>query len=317
MSTTAEYLVTGGAGFIGSHLVRALLADGKHVRVLDSFLTGKRANLTDVEANPSLEIVEGDIRDKGAVETCMRGVRYVLHQAALPSVPRSVSDPATTLSIGVDGTLNVLQAAHDAGCERVVYASSSSIYGDTPTLPKVESMLPTPLSPYAVSKLCGEHLCKTFTHLHALPTIALRYFNVFGPRQDPASQYAAVVPRFATLLLKRQAPLIHGDGGQTRDFTYIDNVVHANLLACRAAEPAWGLAFNIACGERISVLELVTRLARACGAEGVEPQHDAARAGDVRHSLADISRARELLKFAPQVDLDEGLRRTVEWYRQA
>ena len=317
MGEAFEYLVTGGAGFIGSHLVRSLLAGGARVRVLDNFLTGKRANLEDVASSSSLEIVEGDIRDAGTVQKSVRGVRFVLHQAALPSVPRSVSDPATTLSIGVDGTLNVLQAAREAGCERVVYASSSSVYGNTPTLPKSESMLPGPLSPYAVSKLCGEHLCATFTHLHSLPTVVLRYFNVFGPRQDPTSNYAAVVPRFAAALLAGEAPVIYGDGEQTRDFTYIDNVVDANLLACRAAEPAWGLAINIACGERISVKSLATRLGRACGAADIAPRHDPARAGDVRHSQADISRAVDLLHFAPQVDLDEGLRRTVEWYRNA
>ncbi len=313
----ADYLITGGAGFIGSHLTRALLADGARVRVLDNFLTGRRENLADLAGNPSLAVVEGDIRDAGTVREASKGIRFVLHQAALPSVPRSVNDPATTLAIGVEGTLNVLLAARDAGCERLVYASSSSVYGNTPTLPKTESMLPTPLSPYAVSKLTGEHLCAAFTHLFRLPTVSLRYFNVFGPRQDPASQYAAVVPRFVTALLAGEPPVIYGDGEQTRDFTFIENVVRANRLACEAGEPAWGLAVNVACGERISLKELARRIGVACGREEVAPRHDPPRPGDVRHSLADISRAGDLLGFRPQVGLDEGLRRTVEWYRGA
>ncbi|MFQ5718248.1 MAG: SDR family oxidoreductase [Acidobacteriota bacterium] len=317
MGAAADYLVTGGAGFIGSHLVRALLADGAQVRVLDNFLTGKRANLDDVAASPALEIIEGDIRDLATVRDCMKQVRFVLHQAALPSVPRSVSDPATTLSIGVDGTLNVLTGAKAAGCERVVYASSSSVYGNTPTLPKVETMLPAPLSPYAVSKLCGEHLCATFTHLHGLPTVSLRYFNVFGPRQDPRSQYAAVVPRFVTAILAGEPPCIYGDGEQTRDFTYIDNVVQANRLACEAGEGAWGVAMNVACGRRVSVAELARRIGTACGSETISPRHEPSRAGDVRDSLADISRATEVLGFTPAVGLDDGLSRTVEWYRTA
>jgi nucleoside-diphosphate-sugar epimerase len=237
----SDYLITGGAGFIGSHLARALLADGARVRVLDNFLTGRKENLADLSGNSALTNIEGDIRDAGTLHDAMKGVRYVMQQAAHPSDPRTVSDPATTLSIGVEGTLNVLLGARDAGCQRLVYASSSSVYGNTPTLPKTESMLPTPLSPYAVSKLTGEHLCAAFTHLYRLPTVSLRYFNVFGPRQDPASQYAAVVPRFATALLAGEAPVIYGDGEQTRDFTYLDNVVRANRLACEAGEPAWGL----------------------------------------------------------------------------
>lgn len=313
----AEFLVTGGAGFIGSHLVRHLLGEGAQVRVLDNFLTGRRENLADVEENPALRIIEGDIRDAGDVAEAMKGVQYVLHQAALPSVPRSVADPVTSMAIGVDGTLNILMAARDAGVKRVVYASSSSIYGDTPVLPKIETMSPTPLSPYAISKLTGEHLCAVFSRLHGLPTVALRYFNVFGPRQDPASTYAAVVPKFVTNSLKGEPSLIYGDGGQTRDFTYIDNVVAANRLACEADEPAWGKAMNVACGERISVLELFQRIARACGHEGLKPRHEEVRAGDVRHSLADISRASELLGFVPGVDLEDGLVRTIDWYRQS
>jgi nucleoside-diphosphate-sugar epimerase len=310
-----DYLITGGAGFIGSHLVRSLLADGARVRVLDNFLTGSRDNLADVSDNPSLKIIEGDIRDASSVEDAMSGVEYVLHQAALPSVPRSVADPLTTMAIGVDGTLAVLRAAQAAGVKRVVYASSSSVYGDTPTLPKVETMSPTPLSPYAVSKLTGEHLCAVFTHLHKLPTVALRYFNVFGPRQDPASEYAAVVPKFVTASLAGKPSLIYGDGGQTRDFTFIDNVVHANRSACEAPEPAWGQAMNIACGERLSIGDLADRIAGSCGHDDLTPRFEPSRPGDVRHSLADISKAQELIGYDPQVGLDEGLVRTVDWYR--
>jgi nucleoside-diphosphate-sugar epimerase len=247
----------------------------------------------------------------------MKGVGWVLHQAALPSVPRSVADPSTTLSIGIDGTLRVLEAARDAGVKRVVYASSSSIYGDTPTLPKHEAMTPTPRSPYAISKLAGEQLCGVFTRIHGLPTVGLRYFNVFGPRQDPGSEYAAVVPKFVTRALAGEQPIIYGDGGQTRDFTYIDNVVRVNRLACDAAEPAWGEAFNVACGERISVNELAARICGACGHPDLQPVYEPARAGDVRHSLADVARARDLLGFSPDVSLEEGLARTVAWYRQA
>jgi nucleoside-diphosphate-sugar epimerase len=311
----SDYLITGGAGFIGSHLVRSLLADGARVRVLDNFLTGRRENLADVADNPSLKIIEGDVRDAADVEGAMQGVEYVLHQAALPSVPRSVADPVTTMAIGVDGTLTVLRAAQAAGVKRVVYASSSSVYGDTPTLPKVESMSPTPLSPYAVSKLTGEHLCAVFTHLHKLPTVALRYFNVFGPRQDPASEYAAVVPKFVTASLAGKPSLIYGDGGQTRDFTFIDNVVQANRAACVAPEPAWGKAVNIACGERLSVADLAEKIAQACGHGDLEPRFEPSRPGDVRHSLADITQARELIGYDPKVSLEEGLARTVDWYK--
>ncbi|MFQ5670902.1 MAG: SDR family oxidoreductase [Acidobacteriota bacterium] len=312
-----EFAVTGGAGFVGSHLVQSLLDEGARVRVVDNFLTGRRENLDGVTGHPALRITEGDIRELSTLREVFRGVRYVLHQAALPSVPRSVQDPATTLSIGVQGTLNVLLAAREAGCERVVYASSSSVYGDTPTLPKSESMVPSPLSPYAVSKLAGEHLCATFTHLHQFPTVSLRYFNVFGPRQDPASQYSAVVPCFVTAALKGEAPTIYGDGGQSRDFTYVDNVVEANRLACQAEKPAWGLAVNIACGERIDLMELIRLIGKACRRDDIQPHHEPPRPGDVRHSLADISRARDLIGFQPAVKVEEGLRQTVAWYARS
>jgi len=315
--TATEVLITGGAGFIGSHLVRGWLAEGARVRVLDNFLTGRRENLADVQGQPGLTIIEGDIRDAATVETAMRGVRWVQHQAAMPSVPRSVAEPHLSLSIGVAGTLNILEAARRHGVERVVYASSSSIYGDTPVLPKTESMVPGPLSPYAVSKLAGEQLCRVWTHLHGLPTVALRYFNVFGPRQDPGSPYSAVIPRFATAALAGDPPVIYGDGDQTRDFTFIDNVVLANRLACTAAEPAWGRAMNIAGGRRISLLDLCEKIAVLCGRPGLQPRNEAPRPGDVRHSLADVALAEELLGARTVVDLDEGLARTVAWYKSA
>jgi nucleoside-diphosphate-sugar epimerase len=310
-----QILVTGGAGFIGSHLAHDLVARGARVRVLDNFLTGRRENLKSLAGNPLLEVIEGDIRDLAAVTAAMRGVRYVFHEAALPSVPRSVEDPATSLGIGIQGTLNVLAAARAGGCERVVYASSSSVYGNTPALPKAESMLPTPLSPYAVSKLAGEHLCAVFTHVHRLPTVALRYFNVFGPRQDPASAYAAVVPRFITATLAGEPPVIYGDGEQTRDFTYIQDVIEANLAACAAPPEAWGLAYNIACGGRIGLLDLAGRIARLIGRTTTPPRYEAPRPGDVRDSQADISRAARLLGWRPAVTLDEGLARTIDYYR--
>jgi UDP-N-acetylglucosamine/UDP-N-acetyl-alpha-D-glucosaminouronate 4-epimerase len=317
MSAAAEFLITGGAGFIGSHLARAFLDQGARIRVLDNYLTGRRENLADLAGNARLTIIEGDIRDVSSVDAAMRGVQCVLHQAALPSVPRSVADPKLSLSIGVDGTLAVLSAARDQRVSRVVYASSSSIYGDTPVLPKAESMVPMPMSPYAVSKLAGEHLCRAFTHLHGLPTVSLRYFNVFGPRQDPKSEYAAVVPRFVTAFLAGEQPVIYGDGEQTRDFTFIDDVVLANRLACEAPEKAWGMAMNIACGGRISLNDLAQRLGRLCGRPAISPRHDPPRAGDVRHSLADVARARDLIGYAPTVGLDQGLARTVDWYRSA
>ena len=315
--TATEVLITGGAGFIGSHLVRGWLAEGARVRVLDNFLTGRRENLADVEGQAGLTIIEGDVRDAAAVETAMKGVRWVQHQAAMPSVPRSVAEPHLSLSIGVTGTLNILEAARRLGVERVVYASSSSIYGDTPVLPKTESMVPGPLSPYAVSKLAGEQLCRVWTHLHGLPTVALRYFNVFGPRQDPGSPYSAVIPRFATAALAGEPPVIYGDGEQTRDFTFIENVVLANRLACTAPEPAWGRAMNIAGGRRISLIDLCGRIAALCGQPQLKPRHEASRPGDVRHSLADVALAEELLGARTVVDLDEGLARTVAWYKGA
>ncbi len=308
--TMAHYLVTGGAGFIGSHLVAELVARGERVRVLDNFSTGRRANLEPYQDR--IEVLEGDIRSYHLVRQAVAGIDFVLHQAALPSVPRSVRDPLTSNEVNVTGTLNMLQAALEAGVKRLVFASSSSVYGDNPALPKQESMIPQPRSPYAISKLAAEQYCQVFWQLYGLETVALRYFNVFGPRQDPASPYAAVIPKFITALQRGEAPTIHGDGSQSRDFTFIGNVVQANLKACTAAEAAGGV-FNIACGERYTLLDLVVRLAHILD-RPAEAYHTAPRPGDVLHSQADISQAKTLLDYKPEVDMGIGLERTVGWY---
>lgn len=306
----ARYLVTGGAGFIGSHIVERLLALGESVVVLDDLSTGRRENLA--PWLDSITFVEGDIRDLDRVWNSCIGADYVLHQAALPSVPRSVQDPIASNEANVRGTLNVLVAARKAGVKRVVYAGSSSVYGDTPVLPKHEDMPARPLSPYAVSKHTGELYCQVFARIYGLETVVLRYFNVFGPRQDPNSHYAAVIPKFVTAFQQGVAPVIFGDGEQSRDFTYVANVVEANLLACRA-EHAAGEVFNIACGRRTSLNELVCALQQFIGSQ-VGAVHEAARPGDVKHSLADIGKAQRLLGYSPAVSLEEGLRRTCEHY---
>jgi nucleoside-diphosphate-sugar epimerase len=305
-----RYLVTGGGGFIGSSLTRTIVERGGEVRVLDSFLTGREENLADV---PDVEVVRGDIRDLDGLRIAMHGVERVLHQAAVPSVARSLVDPLLSNEANVQGTLNVLIAARDAGVRRVVFASSSSVYGDTPTLPKVETMLPGPLSPYAVTKLTGEHYLRVFHHLYGLETVALRYFNVFGPRQDPSSDYAAVIPLFVSLMTRGLPPKIFGDGTQSRDFTYIDNVVQANLRACEAPNVG-GEVFNVACGQRYSLLDLVTALNKILGTH-LEPTFGPRRQGDVLHSLADIEKARTLLGYEPSIGFEEGLERTVVWGR--
>lgn len=311
----AKYLVTGGAGFIGSHIVRRLLERGDEVKVLDNFLTGSRDNLKD--AADDIELIEGDICDAELVLDVMKGVQYCLHQAALPSVPRSVEDPATSNEINVNGTLNVLLAAKEAGVERLVYASSSSVYGDSPVLPKHEDMPTRPLSPYAITKLTGELYAQAFHSLYGLPTVSLRYFNVFGPGQRPDSPYAAVIPIFMSLMAAGKPAIVHGDGEQTRDFCYVDNVVSANLLACSApAEEAAGKIFNIACEQRHTINELVAGLNDLLGKE-IEPQHVPAREGDVRDSLADIALAKRHLGYDPGVRFAEGLELTVEWFREA
>ena len=308
----SSYLVTGGAGFIGSHIVDALLARGDRVRVLDNFSTGRRENLAHVAGD--IELIEGDLRDRDAVCRAVRGMEYVLHQAALPSVPRSIKDPLSTHEVNVTGTVNILTAAREAGVRRVVYASSSSVYGDTPELPKREDMPPRPRSPYAVSKLAGEQYCRAFWYSYGLETVCLRYFNIFGPRQDPSSAYAAAIPRFVTALLNGGDIRIFGDGLQTRDFTFVANAVSANLLAA-AAPSAAGTICNIACGERTSLLALVDIL-QDLTASRASIIREPPRSGDVRDSLADISLARTSFAYAPSVQLPDGLRETVEWMRR-
>lgn len=307
----AQYLVTGGAGFIGSNIVTELVARGQQVRVLDNFATGQRRNLA--ELTKDIEVVEGDIRSYHLVREAVKGVDFILHQAALPSVPRSVRDPITSNEVNVMGTLNVLQAAREAGVKRLVFASSSSVYGANPDLPKREAMCPAPLSPYAISKLAGEQYCLAFWRLYGFETVCLRYFNVFGPRQDPTSQYSAVIPKFITALFNNQELTIHGDGSQSRDFTFIANVVQANLAACLAPAAPGGV-FNIACGKRYTLLELVQNLADIAGCQP-QLRFTDPRPGDVAHSLADISRATEVLGYNPGVDWREGLTQTVEWFR--
>ena len=306
------YLVTGGAGFIGSHICERLLKEGHGVRVLDNFFSGKEANLESLGGQ--VDLVRGDIRDARAVAEAMKGVHIVFHEAALGSVPRSVADPITTHEVNITGTLNILLAAREAGVRRVVYASSSSVYGETAELPKHEGLTPQPLSPYALSKLAGEHYISVFNHVYGFEAVGLRYFNIFGSRQDPESQYAAVIPKFVTALLEGTPPIIYGDGLQSRDFTHVENVVEANLLASEA-EGVAGRAFNVACGGRYSLLDLLDRLKRIIGSD-IQPTHEALRAGDVRDSQASIEAARSAFGYNVKVDFDEGLRRTVEWYRK-
>lgn len=306
-----NYLVTGGAGFIGSNLVHELLQRGDRVRVLDNFSTGRRQNLTDVLTQ--IDLLEGDLRSSEICRQAVKGVDVVLHQGALPSVQRSVTDPFTSHDTNATATINLLVAARDAGVKRFVYASSSSVYGDSPTMPKHEEMMPRPKSPYAVAKLAGEHYCRTFWELYGLETVCLRYFNVFGPYQDPTSHYSAVIPLFIRALAVGKAPTIYGDGTQSRDFTFVKNNVHANLLA--ATQPdVGGQIFNIACGQRYSLLDLVAALNEILG-KAITPNFDHSRSGDVKHSLADIQKAQDKLGYTVQVDFMEGLRRTVAWYQ--
>jgi len=309
----ALYLITGVGGFIGSSLARALLARGESVRGIDNFATGRRENLAEILDR--IDFHESSIIDLQAMHRACEGVDYVLHQAAIPSVPKSVLDPVGSNHANVDGTVNVLVAARDARVKRVIYAASSSVYGDTPTLPKHEGMTPDPISPYAVAKLASEHYMVSFYRCYQLETVALRYFNVFGPRQDPSSPYSGVLAKFISHMLAGQRPTIYGDGEQSRDFTYIDNVVQANLLACGAPrENAAGKVFNVATGERISLNQTFKLLQRLTSFAG-EPKYAAERGGDIKHSLADISRAETLLGYRPQIAFKEGLKRTVDWYR--
>jgi len=307
----ASYLVTGGAGFIGSHLVEELVRRGERVRVADSFITGKRENLAHVSG---VELLEGDLADIAVAQRAVAGIDYVLHQAAIPSVPRSVQDPITSNRANIDASLNVLVAARDARVKRVVYAGSSSAYGNTPTLPKVETMGTAPLSPYALQKLVAEQYCQMFTTLYGLETVTIRYFNVFGPRQDPSSPYSGVISLFIRALVEGRAPTIYGDGGQTRDFTYVANVVDGVLRAC-AAPAASGEVINVATGGRISLNDLFRALKDLTGAS-VEPIYAETRAGDVRDSQADIDKARRLLGYEPTVTLEQGLEKTVAWFRK-
>lgn len=303
-----RFLVTGGAGFIGSNLVEELLNKGASVRVLDNFSTGKRENLAAFRND--IDIVEGDIRSYRLVRKATQNIEVVLHQAALPSVPRSINDPITSDEVNVAGTLNVLEAAREEGVWKVVYASSSSVYGDNPQLPKSEQMIPNPLSPYAVSKLAGENYCRVFSRIYGLKTIALRYFNVFGPRQDPNSQYSAVIPRFIQCILEGSRPTIYGDGEQSRDFTYVANVVEANLLAA-ISNCDGGQAMNCACGERTTLNELVGKIGMLAGKD-VEPIYHEPRPGDIKHSLADISLAESMLRYKPRMSFRKGVEMTMD-----
>ncbi len=303
------YLVTGGAGFIGSHVVDALVRRGERVRVLDNFSTGDIAYLAGVRDR--IDLIEGDLRDMTAVRAAVADVHFILHQAALRSVTRSVDDPLSSDAVNTHGTLQLLVAARDGGTvRRVVYASSSSVYGDSPLLPKVEDQTPAPVSPYAVSKLAAEHYCRTFTQLYGLETVSLRYFNVFGPRQSPQSRYATVVPLFLQAALAGEPLIVHGDGEQSRDFTYIDNVVEANLLACTAPAAA-GEVINVACGARYSLLDMLHTIESLVG-HPLRVEHTERRSGDVRHTLASIDKASRLLGYVPRVDFAEGMRRTYE-----
>jgi nucleoside-diphosphate-sugar epimerase len=313
----ASYLVTGGAGFIGSHLVEELLRRGHRVRVADNFSTGKKANLEAAleaagpAATASFELVSGDLAEPDTAHAAVQGMDYVLHQAAIPSVPRSVEDPIASNRANVNASLNVLVAARDAGVKRVVYAGSSSAYGDTPTLPKSEEMPTSPLSPYALQKLVSEQYMLLFMRLYGLETVTIRYFNVFGPRQDPSSPYSGVISLFLRALVEGKAPVIHGDGGQTRDFTYVANVVDGVLRAAEAPGAA-GEVINVATSRRISLNELFAVLKKLTGSS-LTPTHGPARAGDVRDSQADISKAQHVLGYRPQVSLEEGLKRTLAW----
>lgn len=304
------YLVTGGAGFVGSHIVERLLQMGKRVRVVDNFSTGRIENLRGFTKD--IELLTGDIADQDVARAAVRGVEVVFHQAALPSVPRSIEDPLATHRSNVTGTLQLLHASTGEGVRRFVYAASSSAYGDTPTLPKIETMPPAPRSPYAAAKLSGELYCKAFHHVHGLETVSLRYFNIFGPRQDPDSPYAAVIPRFIEALLSGKAPLIFGDGNQTRDFTYIDNAVQANILAATQAD-AVGEVFNVAFGKRISLNRLLEIIQAETGVY-LGATYASGRPGDIRDSLASVDKAREKLGYTPSVDVAEGVSRTVSWF---
>ena len=309
-----RFLVTGGAGFIGSHIVEALVERGNRVRILDNFSTGKEENLGNItqQHNNPIEIIKGDLRNEDVVKEAIEGIDYVFHLAALPSVSRSVEDPVGCSEINIIGTLNVLNASKNSNVKRVVYSSSSSAYGDSPELPKKETMEANPLSPYAVSKLAGETYCRVFTNIYGLETVSLRYFNVFGPRQDPDSEYAAVIPKFIKMMIKHSQPTIFGDGEQTRDFTYVRNVVDANLRAMETKGVEGGV-FNIACGEKITINQLVNELGMILD-NHIKPLYFEARKGDIKDSLADVSKAKEVLGYDPKIRLKEGLESTIRYF---
>jgi len=307
---SSAYLVTGGAGFVGSNLVEALVKQGERVKVLDNFATGKKQNIDPFLDD--IELVEGDLRNPDDVRKAMEGVDFVLHQGALPSVPKSVADPVGSNESNITGTLNVLIAARDEGVKRVVYAASSSAYGDTPTLPKEETMRSAPLSPYGIQKYVGELYCRNFYELYGLETVSLRYFNVFGPRQDPTSQYAAVIPKFISALAGGKPPTVYGDGEQSRDFTYVENVVRANLLAA-GVEGVAGEMMNFACGKRTTLNELLEQIQGILQTD-IKPVYTDPRPGDVKHSVADIRKSQKLLGYTPHVSLEEGLRRTIPFF---
>ena len=314
MALSGIVLVTGGAGFIGSHLAEALVSSGARVRVLDNLSTGRLENLEPISAK--IDFIKGDLADEATVRRAVEGVEVAFHEAALPSVPRSVANPRETHLACVEGTFNLLLAAKEEGVRRLIYAASSSAYGDQPTLPKTELMRPEPLSPYAAAKLVGEYYCQVFTRTYKFETICLRYFNVFGPRQDPSSPYSGVVSRFMDALMKGERPVIYGDGEQTRDFTYISNAIDANMLAAEA-DKGIGEAINIANGEQVAINRLFELVRQIAGRSDIEPKYKAARTGDILHSLADIGRARELLGYVPSVGLTQGLQATVEWFKRA
>jgi nucleoside-diphosphate-sugar epimerase len=305
-----RFLVTGGAGFIGSNLVKRLVEKGYSVRVLDNFATGLRANLADFINN--IELIEGDIRDFWTVVKATQGIDHIIHQAALPSIPRSIDNPLTTTEVNINGTLNILEAARLSDVQRIIYASSSSVYGDSPQMPKNEDMKPMPKSPYAITKLAGEEYCMNFYNLYGLETVALRYFNVFGPRQNPTSQYSSVIPKFINMLKNKQNPTIFGNGKSSRDFTYIDNVVDATILAIEK-KTAVGNIINIACNKGYTLNELVEKLNKIMGIN-MPASYSPEKLGDIKHSLADISKATNILGYKPRIDFEEGLKKTVDWF---
>ncbi len=308
-------IVTGGAGFIGSNLAEFLLSKGWFVKVIDNLSTGRRENIKHLEENKDFKFIEGDIKNTDFLKEEFKNFDFVFHQAAIPSVAKSVNDPETSNDNNITGTLSVLIAARDMGIKRVIYAASSSVYGDTPTLPKVESMRPNPKSPYALTKYVGEEYCRIFFEIYGLETLSLRYFNIFGPKQNPNSQYAAVIPKFITAALRGERPVVYGDGLQSRDFTYIENVLVANFLASQADVKCCGKSYNIACGERVSLLELLKKIENLMNVK-LDPIFSDPRPGDVKHSLADISMAKDCIGYKPVVKFDEGLKKALDWYKE-